>query len=113
MALAIGPAASASSGTLVITSNTTLTEDHYGSIVIAADNVTLDGAGRPVSTDPAFSLHGVLVSGHSGVTIKNVRASGFNQGAGFYVGFTPVRPQASRSSTTSPRGMVSVSLSTA
>ena len=89
VALATGPTAGATSGTLVITSDTTLTEYHHGSIVIAADNVTLDGAGHAVY-GPSFLFHGVLVSGHSGVTIKNVRASGFNQGAGFYVGFTPV-----------------------
>ncbi len=44
----IAPPATASSGTLVITSDTTLTEDHHGNIVIEADNVTLDCAGHTV-----------------------------------------------------------------
>jgi parallel beta-helix repeat protein len=83
----LAPAASATSGTLVITSNTTLTEDHFGSIVIDADNVTLDGAGHTVH-GPSALFHGVLVSGRTGVTIKNLRVSGFNQGAGFLVGFS-------------------------
>ena len=44
----VAPPATASSGTLVITSDTTLTEDHQGNIVIEADNVTLDCAGHTV-----------------------------------------------------------------
>ena len=45
--LAASPA-SATTETLTITSTTTLTEDHYGSVVIAADNITLDCAGHSV-----------------------------------------------------------------
>jgi hypothetical protein len=47
--------ASATSGTLVITSNTTLTEDHTGNIVIGADGVTLDCAGQPCRDRSASS----------------------------------------------------------
>jgi hypothetical protein len=38
--------AAASSGTLVIAADTTLTADHVGNIVIAVDNVTLNCAGH-------------------------------------------------------------------
>ena len=47
-----------SSGTLVVTGNTTLTGNHVGNIQIAADNITLDCAG-----DTVF---GPGVSGFSG-----------------------------------------------
>jgi hypothetical protein len=49
LVLGLMPTVSATSGTLVITSNTTLTEDHAGEIVIAADGVTLDCAGHLVT----------------------------------------------------------------
>ena len=41
-------AASAADGTLVLTESKTLSADHYGNIVIAADHVTLDCAGHTV-----------------------------------------------------------------
>ena len=69
-------------GTMTITSDTTLTEDHYGSIEIAADDITLDCAGYSVigpSPDP-WPVDGVLVDHHSGVTIANCLASGFVNG---------------------------------
>jgi len=67
---------------MTITSDTTLTEDHYGSIEIAADDITLDCAGYSVigpSPDP-WPVDGVLVDHHSGVTIANCVASGFVNG---------------------------------
>jgi len=74
-----GAPASASSGTLSITSNTTLSEDHHGSIVIAADNVTLDCAGHTVS-GPGELDAGILLDGRSGVTITGCQVSGFQSG---------------------------------
>jgi len=41
--------AHASSGTMVITTDTTLTEDHQGNILVSANKVTLDCAGHVVS----------------------------------------------------------------
>src|SRR6266545_3673360 len=67
----------ATTGTLLITSDTTLTENHDGSIVIGADNVTLDCAGHEVR-GPGFA--GVLLVGRSGVMVKNCRATGFLHG---------------------------------
>lgn len=44
----VGGVASASSGTLTIATDTVLTETHYDSVVVAADNVTLDCAHNAV-----------------------------------------------------------------
>lgn len=82
LVLGLAPSARATSGTMTITSDTTLTEDHYGSIEIAADDITLDCAGFSVigpSPDP-WPVDGVLVDHHSGVTIKNCVAQGFVNG---------------------------------
>jgi parallel beta-helix repeat protein len=78
-ALLGSPAAQASSGTLVLTSSTTLTEDHYGNILIRGSNVTLDCAG--------FTVFGPGQSGYSGgidvggglasVTVKHCSVTGF------------------------------------
>jgi parallel beta-helix repeat protein len=73
--------AAASTGTLTITANTTLTEDHVGNIVIAADNVTLDCAGHSI-TGPGFA--GVDIRNVTGVTVKNCRVSGFDLGFFLY-----------------------------
>ena len=81
-------AAAATSGTWYITSDTTLTADHHGNIVIAADNVTLDGAGYTLHASRShFSCHGVQLTGHTGVTIRRLRVEGFTCGAGFLVGY--------------------------
>jgi TolB protein len=71
-----------STGTLVITSDTTLTKDHFGSIVIDADDVTLDCAGFRVvgpSSDPTVQ-EGIVVAHRSGVTIRNCVVQGFPRG---------------------------------
>jgi len=49
LALSIAPTASATTGTLAITGDTTLTEDHLGNVVVAADGVTLDCAEHSIS----------------------------------------------------------------
>ena len=63
---------------MTITTNTTLTEDHQGNIVIAADNVTLDCAGYMVTGSGQFA--GILLWGHNGVTVRNCRSTGFFYG---------------------------------
>jgi len=69
LALALTPAARASSGTLFVTGDITLTEDHYGPIVIDKDDVTLDCAGwRVVGTGDS---DGIVIDGHSGVAVTN------------------------------------------
>jgi parallel beta-helix repeat protein len=54
---------------LVVTSDTTLAADYYGSIVIDADNVTLDCAGWRVIG--ANDSDGIVIDGHSGVAVRN------------------------------------------
>jgi parallel beta-helix repeat protein len=78
VALTSAPA-SASSGTLYITSDTTLTENHYGSIVIAADDVTLECAGFSVigPNSEGGPDDGIFVAQHSGLTIENCTVRGF------------------------------------
>jgi parallel beta-helix repeat protein len=69
-------------GTLVITSDTTLTTDHHGSIVIGADDVTLDCAGYSVigpSSDPDVE-DGIVIDGYSGVTVRNCVVQQFAYG---------------------------------
>ena len=60
-------------GSLFIASDTTLTEDHTGSIVINADNVTLDCAGFTVTGLPGEQ--GIHVDGRDDVTIRNCRVT--------------------------------------
>jgi parallel beta-helix repeat protein len=64
---------------LHVTSNTTLTEDHRGSILIDGDNVTLDCAGFRVvgsGIDPA-TADGIVAAYRTGVTIRNCMVEGF------------------------------------
>ena len=82
--LVVVPVASATTGTLVITSNTTLSEDHVGNIVVSADGVTLDCAGHSVSGGGTF---GVLLSGRTNVSVKNCDVSGFSHGVGLLNSF--------------------------
>ena len=68
--------------TLVITSNTTLTGDHHGSIVIDADGVTLDCDGFRVvgpSSDSSFQ-DGIVLETRIGVTIRDCIVEGFPRG---------------------------------
>ena len=62
----------------VITGDTTLSADHIGNIVIAANDVTLDCDGHEVTG--LGSGDGILLDGRTGVTIKNCRVSNFKNG---------------------------------
>jgi parallel beta-helix repeat protein len=78
----VGVAAAQTSGTLVVASDTTLTTDHHGSIVIGANDVTLDCAGYSVigpSSDPEV-VDGIVIDGHSGVTVRNCMVQQFAYG---------------------------------
>src|SRR6266545_6449682 len=71
--------------TLVVTSDTTLLEDHQGSVEIQADNVSLDCAGHAISgpgtrTEGLWGFIGISVNGWTGVTIRNCQVSGFDHG---------------------------------
>lgn len=85
------PAASASSGTLTITSNTTLTEDHYGNILIhSVDNVTLDCAGHTVFGPGVTDFSGGIdIAFSSGVTVKGCVVSGFEFANGILAHHVP------------------------
>lgn len=82
IAFAVFAPARATTGTLVITTDTTLTEDHdAGSadvgIILAADDITLDCAGYGVSGTGSV---GVYVDGHDGTTVENCTVTGFTAG---------------------------------
>jgi parallel beta-helix repeat protein len=72
--------------TLTLTESTTLTADHYGNIVLAANDITLDCAGHAVlgPGDPVLS-GGLNVADVDGVIIKRCVVSGF-QDHGLWVG---------------------------
>jgi parallel beta-helix repeat protein len=71
--------------TLLVTSDTTLRDDHRGSVEIEADDVTLDCAGHTISgpgtrAEDEYGFVGILLDGRSGTTVKNCRVSGFDYG---------------------------------
>lgn len=76
----LASSASATSGTLVITSNTTLTEDHVGTIVLARNGITLDCAGYTLTGAGAGSGPGVYLPGTRAATVKNCRITNFDYG---------------------------------
>ena len=80
--------------TLTITTDTTLTENYFGQIIIGADGVTLDGNGHMIIgpspgiyiCDPDIKWGvtiGILLEGRTGVTVKNCCVTGF--GIGVYL----------------------------
>src|SRR3954463_424413 len=73
------PTAGASNGLMSVGSNTTLTEDHVGSILISADNVTLDCAGHSVIAPASGADYGITIAEQSGVTVENCAVSGFRR----------------------------------
>jgi parallel beta-helix repeat protein len=79
LVLALAQPASATLGTLMISTDTTLTEDHFGSVVIDADSVILDCAGFSV-IGPGDLPDGIRMDGHSSVAISNCDVSGFVRG---------------------------------
>jgi parallel beta-helix repeat protein len=74
--------AAATSGTLMIGVDTTLTEDHSGAIEFTADNVTLNCAGYTIS-GAGGSTSGIRMDGRSGVTVENCAVK--NHGSGIWV----------------------------
>jgi parallel beta-helix repeat protein len=76
--------------TLRITEDTTLTEAYTGHIIIAADDINLDGNGHTItgggvwmwnSTQRMWDVaRGISVKGRSGVTVKNCRVTNFGMG---------------------------------
>ena len=51
-------------------------------IVVGADGIVIDGRGHLVDGRLADVSYGILLDGHSGVTVKNVRVSEFTIGVG-------------------------------
>jgi parallel beta-helix repeat protein len=72
--LAIPATANATSGTMTVTQNTRLTEDHNGYIVIAADNLTLDCANHLITGTGGGNV--IQIDGRSRVTVKNCKITG-------------------------------------
>jgi len=82
---AFSRAADLAGSTLLVTSDTTLRDDHRGSVEIEADDVTLDCAGHTISgpgtrAEDEYGFVGILLDGRSGTTVKNCRVSGFDYG---------------------------------
>jgi parallel beta-helix repeat protein len=78
--LVVGLPQTARAADQTITSNTTLTADHQGSIIIGSNGITLDCAGHTI-TGPGFA--GVDMRNVTGVTVENCHVNGF--GAGFFL----------------------------
>src|SRR5262245_48142221 len=64
-------------GTLYISTDTNLTENHDGDVVITTDNVTLDCGRHVISADLPV---GILLQNRSGVTIRNCQVFRFTRG---------------------------------
>lgn len=78
LALAIcAPLASAAAAPMVIEADTTLSGPHAGSIVVAADGVTLDCAGHMVQGD-GTELDGISIEGDD-VTVRDCYADHFTR----------------------------------
>ena len=74
----------ATDGAMVVTEDTTLTEDHNGNIIIDANGITLDCDGHTITG--SGSGIGVLLDNKTDVTVRNCRVvqfdTGFEVGAG-------------------------------
>jgi len=71
-------AEASATSTWYIDSNTTLTEDHMGGIVINADNITLDCAGwRVIGSNDS---DGIVIDGRSAVSVRNCIVEQFMYG---------------------------------
>jgi parallel beta-helix repeat protein len=68
--VAVPPAAHATTGTLTITRNTTLSENHIGPVVIAANDVTLDCRNYSINGLPGMP-RGLTLNYLRGVTVNN------------------------------------------
>jgi hypothetical protein len=69
----------ATSGTMTVTSNTVLTENHTGNIVIGANNISLNCDSHLV-TGPGAGGAGIQLAGRQGVTVENCIVTNFAQG---------------------------------
>lgn len=75
----------ASSGTLYVTSNKTLTEDQYGNVVIQGNNITLDCANHTVSGPGVAGINGgIEVQFGTNITVKGCKITGFAGVNGIY-----------------------------
>lgn len=72
------PAWGQTTGTLTITEDTVLTQDHFGPIDIAEDGVSLDCDDHAVVGSREF--FGISVNLRTGVTVKNCHVTGFGNG---------------------------------
>ncbi|HEY3213628.1 MAG TPA: right-handed parallel beta-helix repeat-containing protein [Actinomycetota bacterium] len=82
---AFSRAADLAGSTLLVTSDTTLRDDHRGSVEIEADDVSLDCAGHTISgpgtrAEDEYGFVGILLDGRTGVAVKDCRVSGFDYG---------------------------------
>ena len=78
MLFSVGTFAYATNGTLTITEDTTLTEDHTGDIVIVVHDVTLDCDDRTVTGSGSGT--GIRLADRTGVTVRNCHVTRFTIG---------------------------------
>ncbi len=75
---------STTTGEMVVARDTTLVQDHVGTVVIAADDVTLDCAGHRITgtgtAEDGSDGTGVLVDSRTGVTVENCHVTNFSTG---------------------------------
>jgi parallel beta-helix repeat protein len=76
IAIAAAPSLAHTFGTYIST-DTILTDDHDGDIVITADHITLDCGGHVISGDLPV---GVRLEGRTQVTVRNCEVAGFVRG---------------------------------
>lgn len=72
------PRALGTTGTMSIGADTTLTEDHFGTIMINDDDVTLDCGGHTVQGS-GFGI-GINATGRTGITIRGCTVTTFEHG---------------------------------
>src|SRR5262245_35248045 len=76
-AIAASPSQANTFGTLYISADTTLTDNHDGDVVITSDNITVDCGGHLISGNLPV---GIRLEGRTHVTVQNCEVSGFVRG---------------------------------
>src|SRR6185503_4477779 len=76
-AIAASPSAANTFGTLYVSTDTMLTDDHDGDVVITSDHITLNCGGHLISGNLPV---GIRLESRTDVTVQNCEVSGFVRG---------------------------------
>jgi len=68
----------ATTGTMIVTTNTVLTEDHFGNIVVSANGITLDC--KDFKVKGSGTGYGIDIVGRSGVSVRFCHTENFGVG---------------------------------